>query len=261
MAIPKLDDFWISKIYESLQNEPEANDQQIGKRVRELEKVIGREDGPTVRTINNYRRKFDSLPEDARARYVHFKWPESCELGHVPWEAGPAGLQLLDINMALASLMQTPPDNGGSRMFYLMDERPSICRVKWYWRISQVAPGLPPFLDDEIPGRYELAMAMATCEAAENISKWLRDALEAYLAYTPWVPERRCRYFEDADKGRIPELTTKELYTALDPYSISLAVLRERFGPQMAEIIKPDRSDRAVLPEEVAEEDKRALVN
>jgi hypothetical protein len=111
-----------------------------------------------------------------------------------------------------------------------------------------------------MPGRYDLAMAKAVCEAAENISPWLRNAIEFYLVYSPWVPEYRQRYIDDARQGHIPELTTKKLHDALNPYSISLAVLRERFGSVMAELLKPSSFARVVLPEGV-EEDTGVMVN
>jgi hypothetical protein len=88
---------------------------------------------PSARTVSRIMKEFDPSPEEEKAQYRHFYWPESMERGDLPWEASAAGLEILASlgHARWASVGRGLPESA----------RPSIRLVKWLWRITLVAPG------------------------------------------------------------------------------------------------------------------------
>jgi hypothetical protein len=198
-------------------------------------------DYPSTRTIQRIKDEF--TPEEQR-EYERFRWPESIEAGVLPWEASAAALELLGIQMNMNQYAQIARANGVQH-FAPPEVRPSMRLVRWYWRVTHIAPDLPvyspiPGVVPDGPGRYDIAKALAVCEAAGAMPQRLRDAVEAYLAYAPWRTGTGAviGYLMAVDSGQIPRLTSKELYSALEPYFTELAALREWFGSEFAELFE-----------------------
>lgn len=80
---------------------------------------------PTDRTVRRYLEQWRQLPDSERAQYTECRWPDSFEMGALPWEAAPAVAELL--RMAL-----DPADLGSFR--------PPVQLARWFWRVRTVAP-------------------------------------------------------------------------------------------------------------------------
>jgi hypothetical protein len=165
-------------------------------------------DYPSPRTIQRIK---DDLPREELREYERFHWPQSMESGALPWAAGRAALELLGFQRAMNLLLRTYQEKGDARTtgFDLRTENPNVRVVRWYWRLSQVAPDLPLVCTEDsvmvryqFPSRYHLAYALAAHEAAGTTSKKFLSRVEAYLAFTPWQNERAADVYRHAvDRG------------------------------------------------------------
>ena len=119
---------------------------------------------PSERTIGTYLREFWALSEEEQRPYRYFRWPESMEFGALPWEAGASALELLRWRR--------------ERKY----ARPLLGQVRWFFRVSTLAPDAP-FED-----RYEAARWLFAFEAAGNppIGEDMKRQVELWLAFTPW---------------------------------------------------------------------------
>jgi hypothetical protein len=121
---------------------------------------------PSVRTIERIRVEWKPKTQEEKAPYRSFYWPESMERGDLPWEASESALELLGL---------FDKKRGGLRV------RPPVRFVKWFWRVSQAAPGAGS------AGRVMAAVVLASNEVSETPIS-LR-AVEGYIAYRPWEGE------------------------------------------------------------------------
>jgi len=102
------------------------------------------------------------MPEEERRQYRYFFWPESMERGDLLWEASASGLELLHFL-----------EEEGWR-----GERPPIRFVRWFWRVSQAAPGV---------GLWGRVMSAAALTSGEISGKRVSvRGVEWKLAYRPW---------------------------------------------------------------------------
>ena len=100
---------------------------------------------PSKRTISRIRTEdFAGMDADERLLFRTFHWPESMDRGDLPWEASGSALEPLFVLESLG--------NGGLR------ERPQVCLVKWFWRVSQPAAG------GTIGERYKAAVTLTMSE-------------------------------------------------------------------------------------------------
>jgi hypothetical protein len=172
MGRPKTKGHWEELINVWTENEPRLGPLGIRSRleqaVKEAEaaKVNKDELGPipSLRTIGRLQRQFRGLPVKERQRYRRFRWPDDMKNGLLPWEAGASALELL---------RYTREHNY---------ERPLLGQVRWFFRVSTLAPDAPFY------GRYEAARQLFAFEAAGNFPtvEDLKLSIELWLAFTPW---------------------------------------------------------------------------
>jgi hypothetical protein len=207
--------------------------QELQARVRRLRasgaKVPARL--PSTRTVQ--RIKEDLAPEELQ-EYERFHWPQSMESGALPWAAGRAALELLEIQMDMHlcfrhELRKYVKEQGDARNLTqgLSASPPTVRTVRWYWRLSQVAPDLPKVMpndDDSImvkhdyPDRHRLAYALAAHEAAGKTPKDFLSRVETYLTLAPWQDGDKANRYEYAVAfGIVPELRDDGLEDGLSP--------------------------------------------
>lgn len=80
---------------------------------------------PTDRTVRRYLEQWRQLSDSQRAEYTECRWPDSFEMGALPWEAAPAVAELLRAAL-------DPADLGSFR--------PPVQLARWFWRVRTVAP-------------------------------------------------------------------------------------------------------------------------
>ena len=140
-------------------------------------------DPPSTATVRRILvRRWDGMTDEDRTMYRRFHWPQSMERGALPWDASAAALELLGLRHLWAH------------------GRPSIRLVRWYWRVAQAAPGLPPFTGTEpdMPGHFQIAAHLAAWESVKDVPQHHRDAVEMYLAYRSWRSLHDYSYYIDA---------------------------------------------------------------
>jgi len=210
MARPKIKSYWRQRIREITENEPRIGPARIERRLEEEANRLGRSDYPKERTIGRIQREFRRKPEEERLGYREFRWPESMECRALPWEATLAGLELL-------------------RQFRSFKKRPLVGLVRWFWRISQIAPDAPYSLRfiaaqelfyREAFGRADPAAWESTARHFERLlaygwwrSDAARKAYEAVEEDDP-IPTRTAGLFIDDD-------TPPELLDAMSGYVLS----------------------------------------
>lgn len=131
------------------------------------------------RNVQRILSKYADLKETQRLGYMEATWPESCEYGALPWEAGEALLRRIG---ALRAEEFPPPTNR---------------HVLWYWRVCQAAP----HADDVERVRAALLLEIAGAGFADD-SRGLRRDVETFLAgggplpdIKAVVPRSRIRQF------------------------------------------------------------------
>jgi|SRR4030095_2000812 hypothetical protein len=128
MARPRIDPFWIDHIRVLTAENPEWSATKIR---RELERTERKErTGKRVPSDRACRRCIAEFPEELRAPYKRFRWPESMEAGALPWESARACLDLL----------QRYRECGLGT--------PLIQECRWFWYVTQSAPAMS--MDDRI---------------------------------------------------------------------------------------------------------------
>lgn len=166
MGRSSVDDFWQKKVNELTANFPKLGPKAAAQRFEKDPDCAARDDWPSESTIGRYQRRFRLLDEDKREAYKWFRWPESMETGALPWEAGPAALELLRFC-----------ERAGH-------ERPLIGEVRWLWRVTAIAPDAPFFES----GRYIAARFLLASEREAQTARGenLRRHVELWLAFHPW---------------------------------------------------------------------------
>jgi len=151
---------------------------------------------PSPRTISRIRKdEWPHLPEEERARYRYFYWPESMERGDLPWQSGPAALELLH--------------------FFRLHNlgRPTIRNCTWFWRISVTAPDLG------ILERHQSAQMLSSWEVHGNQPAEVFRGTEWYLAYAPWRSEEHLNAYDEirikTNNGEISGESLQEAVPAL----------------------------------------------
>ena len=191
MGRPKVKDFWKETIRtltaenESL-NEPPLARPAIRARLEKEVKAIRRKVTsadlgpiPSLRAIGRIQHELRTLSEEDRRRYRQFHWPESMDFGALPWEAGPAALELLRWRRE----RKCPP--------------PLIGQVRWFWRVSTLAPDAP-FDDRYAAARRLFALEVAGAAAQGEDQK---RSIELWLAFAPWRSEDAAKEYADALGG------------------------------------------------------------
>jgi hypothetical protein len=136
---------------------------------------LGRKDYPSARTVGRIlKNEWEELPEADRAEYRVFYWPESMESEDLPWEASSSALELLHFHDSRVGIR----------------ERPLVRLVRWFWRVSQAAPGCP------IYARLMAAQMLTSHEVGGG--QGLVRGVEWFLAYRPWDGETGLKAYEDA---------------------------------------------------------------
>ena len=140
---------------------------------------------PSDRAIRRIMSEFKAAPAQDRLPYRIFSWPQSMELGALPWEASRAALDLLKLRN---------------------DERlgpPLIREALWFWHVTQAAPDAP------LGTRQGLA-AYLTMREIRNLPA--RNAhVERLMMYQPWKGDAEAKAFKKApppdeeleDKGHV----------------------------------------------------------
>jgi hypothetical protein len=70
------------------------NDREVADKMEVIGREEGRSDYPAIRTVNKYRKEFNSLPESKKREYSFFRWPSSMVENLIPWEASLPLLRL-----------------------------------------------------------------------------------------------------------------------------------------------------------------------
>ena len=225
MAPRKVSSFWRERIREITENEPRLGPARIARRLEEEAGNLKRNDYPSERTIGRIQREFRRQPEEERHGYREFRWPETLELGVLPWGASRAGLELLG---------------------YFQQQwakRPLIGLVREFWHVSQAAWDAP------FEERYFAAREVYQRKVfgRDNIAEW--DATmrywEQYLAYAPWRSDKARQAFEAMIKS--------------DPL-----LEHAEFGPNIPIEVDVDRDPEAIdkfLGYGLSEKERQAFIN
>jgi hypothetical protein len=157
MARRKTDQYWVDSIRVISEANPKWG---AGRIEEELWKDGSRDDHPHRATIGRELHRFRKLAERERAAYGEFHWPQSMEMGLVPWEASRVALDVL-------------------RFHHLTSRHPpTVQRVLWHWRLALATP------ETNIDYRQGLIMAATTPEGRVELPN-----LETELAFQPWLDE------------------------------------------------------------------------
>ena len=117
------------------------------------------------RTVRRWLEEFDKKSPEFRDQYRQFHWPESMEIGLLPWEASRAGLDLLGEYQ----------ERGW--------HRPLIAVVRAYWGLQNALPFERDDGYDREPVRWEIAHILAAVQLVPSRRKTenLRE-IEMFLA-------------------------------------------------------------------------------
>ena len=186
MPRPRIEAFWEEAICTLAENDRQLGPLGIRSRLEQAAADMGKADVlrvPSLRTIGRIQGEWRQKPEEKRQLYREFHWPESMELGALPWEAGPAALELL-------------------RAFKQWGVgRPSIGIARWFWHVTAIAP------DARFDDRFHAAALLnaAHMESPAAVFEDAGCAVELWLAFTPWRSETDAEAYLAA-LGDVPAL-------------------------------------------------------
>ena len=155
---------------------------------------------PGLRTMHRIKNNVKGWTAEQAEPYLMFRWPESMESGALPWEAGPAAMELLKLFIM------------GRRI------RPTLRRTRLFWAVTRVAPDLPierniicdygrSCLAELLYIEYRSASGLLGPEAGVGREWTLKERVEAYLSYRPWSSRlNQDNYVEAVRTGRIPSM-------------------------------------------------------
>ena len=142
---------------------------------------------PARRTVANYTKRYDDLPDDVKELDNPFQWHRLESYG-LPGESS-------------ASLLEA--------LFYFKEQFPfgttvfSARRALWSWRVHLAAPELNI---DDVLFLAERFIVREKLRDLLNISVTMGD-LDSHLAYRPWLSESRRNIYKQAiDDGRVQPL-------------------------------------------------------
>ena len=121
-----IDKHWENRAKSLRTHHPNWGATRIAKQCEKEAEEAGRADSPSPRWVGGVLHKWDKLRDTEEPLYRDFHWPESMERGELPWEAGKAGLELMDF-LQIA---------GGELV------RPTNQDVRWFYYLSLAAPDL-----------------------------------------------------------------------------------------------------------------------
>jgi hypothetical protein len=194
MPRPKVDQDWVTVIYTLKANEPKLGARAILTKLQKARKDAGiSEKCPGLRTVGRYLKEWPGLPEEERRLYRDLYWPESFERGDLPWEASAAALELIQVWGGGPRLLMISPE---ARRHLTPSARPSVRLARWFWHVTQAAPGAPAFERRHVAGWLA---------AAEAVGSDVRRVAEDWLWYAPWRSEEAQAAYEKAlADGTIP---------------------------------------------------------
>ena len=183
--MPKvISNYWRRETFKRFKNHPRDADAPASDIARALEKHAASADCPpeevdgypSERTIRGtLRAAYRELPESEQLLIQELHWPESFELGLLPWEAAP------ELLAELGDLLETtgggPADGarGGDAM------RPTVRWARWYWRLRTSVPDAPLDAVSFLATQME-ASEIVGAESAERIKR----GIEGWFAYRGW---------------------------------------------------------------------------
>ena len=153
---------WVTRIYTIWVNE--------GGSARAIAQKIRAEGGEvSERTVGRYLKMWPDKDKDEQNRYREFRWPESCRSGALPWEAAPAGLEML--------------------RHFEGRSRPLLGAVEWLWRVTQVVPDAPyvwrRWAALDLPGQFAAGEGNVNDAKVRAVETWLIDYLSGNQPDTP----------------------------------------------------------------------------
>ena len=192
MSRPRTDDEVRKKVWELVQTNPTISAGKIRISIRAQAKQAGIQLSlPTERTIARIKKDFLQKPQEERMPWRQTSWPETMELGGLPWEA----------SRAMLDLVKYFHDNGW--------ETPTIRTAQWFWRVALAAPDLG------VAERFSAAHDCSIIEAStEKIESPFRG-MELYLALSPWQSKKETAAYQKLVKsGDIPSRRPKGISTS-----------------------------------------------
>jgi hypothetical protein len=230
----KVDDHWKRRLTSLKSNHPDWGAFRLLNALTEEAQAIGTRP-PSQGWISQWlREKWPKVTPIERRNYLDFCWPQSMQNGLLPMEASAAALELLDVRSMVDPVIrqieqESEPIGYEWESMGLRWGRPSVRLARWFWYVTQAAPDLPavsrpfPLPPDadialvsppgiDIPGRYDIAVALAELEADPSPGQALRDKIERYLSFGPWRSlDRALDYKLKVDHGYFPGLTLRDL--------------------------------------------------
>lgn len=169
--------------------------------------LIGEDDYPKERTIREWVREADQLSQTEREPYLYVRWPETFQLGVVPWEASRA---FLDLRAAFGHPL-------------------TVRRVLWHWHVVLAAPELSASEQGRFIQR-ELSRSLSADDARPGgLQSHDARAAEYYLAWRAW--EMTDEGYRERLKRDAPEVRMWTRGMSGD----SPEALAEYFGTSVAE--------------------------
>jgi hypothetical protein len=149
-------------------------------------------DPASLRTVNNWVKKFKRLPEDDVMLDSPFEWHRLND-ADIPWDASDYLLKMWRLHSM-----------GAFQVSKIETKSPTTFReARWWWRVHLAVPSLG-FYDVWAFAEHFTLRELAHLLQAEKLD--FRD-LEAYLSYRPWEGEKQHKtYRADIEKGSIPPL-------------------------------------------------------
>lgn len=206
MPNPRIRDHWDPIIRQIAADNPRWSARRVH---REIERRVAEgklpSDYPALRTvIRSLSEPYDKEP------YERFYWPESMEQGALPWEASRPLLNFLESQR-------------------LDNERPTILRARWYWRLFQAAR------DGETLGLDWLSAQLAAREVLGLGGDSFYRMVEGWLACGAGTDEGRARHAEAVERGMFPPFEPWDVPEGLPGASAeALAAARAQFDTERA---------------------------
>jgi hypothetical protein len=164
MARQRISPEWEEQVYELQARPDRPSVDRIFATIEERGRKQGRNDYPARDTVRRICERYRKLPDEVRLEYAPYRWPEAHDQGPLPWDAAPAGLELLRYRLTVGQSW------------------PTIRVVKWFHRLRRALPG-------ESADYLELlASSLATQEALFRAGRLPAppDDRTLFLAMCPW---------------------------------------------------------------------------
>lgn len=144
------------------------NPAQIFRVIQETADAAHRDDWPSERTVRRLFEEHQKLSKPLLREHSLFSWPETFEIGLLPWEAARAALDLV----------RYCDENGLGR--------PTIRHCKWFWYMLLASPTIPIDYAVKASGYLWAREYLKDTGANEDV-----DVLGFMwtLAYQPWRSE------------------------------------------------------------------------